>query len=54
MDEYVNRSPSSSNFSPAPPQKKTGDKITPPGLPLSAKERVEFITEDSIQPPALP
>jgi hypothetical protein len=29
------------------------EKITPPGLPLLAKEHAEFVTEDGIHPPVL-
>jgi hypothetical protein len=32
-------------------KEKTGEKITPPRLPLRAKEYSPFITEDCIQPP---
>ena len=31
-------------------KEKTGEKITPPGLPLTVKEHTEFVTDDCIQP----
>jgi hypothetical protein len=34
-------------------KEKAGEKITPPGLPLSPNEQTEFITADCIQPPQL-
>lgn len=32
-------------------KEKTGTKITPPGLPLPAREHASFITEDCIRAP---
>jgi SAM-dependent methyltransferase len=34
-------------------KEKTGDKITPPGVPLPANESKQFITEDCIEPPRI-
>jgi hypothetical protein len=31
-------------------KEKAGEKITPPGLPLAAPDRAEFISNDCIQP----
>ncbi len=32
-------------------KEKMGEKITPPGLPLSLQKHAEFVTKDCIQPP---
>jgi hypothetical protein len=34
-------------------KEKAGEKITPPGLPLPAKEHGAFVTEDCIEPPKI-
>jgi SAM-dependent methyltransferase len=34
-------------------KEKAGKKITPPGLPLPAKEHADFMTEDCVEPPKL-
>ena len=34
-------------------KEKSGEKITPPGLPLPEKDQAAFITEDCIQPPRI-
>ena len=34
-------------------KEKTGEKITPPGLPLPSKDHADFVTEDCIQPPKI-
>jgi hypothetical protein len=34
-------------------KEKAGKKITPPGLPLPAKERAAFVNEDCIEPPKI-
>jgi hypothetical protein len=34
-------------------KEKAGETITPPGLPLPAKDHSQFITEDCIQPPKI-
>jgi hypothetical protein len=31
-------------------KEKAGEKITPPGLPLSNEEHAKFVTDDCIQP----